>query len=98
VTAESGKSGAGVTTAPLNRSSVVLATADCSQTTIRDPHRPSRLGINIARHVGLNTRVQLIVNRAYGFHSASAAIALIMVALGPIELLLLHQRSMVPDP
>ena len=32
-----------------------------------------RLGINNARHEGLNRRVRFIVNRAYGFHSANAA-------------------------
>ncbi|HZW42800.1 MAG TPA: transposase [Dermatophilaceae bacterium] len=30
-----------------------------------------RLGINNARHEGLNRRVRLIINRAYGFHSAN---------------------------
>ena len=30
-----------------------------------------RLGVNNARHEGLNRRVRLIVNRAYGFHSAT---------------------------
>jgi len=34
-----------------------------------------RLGVNNARHEGLNRRVRLIINRAYGFHSASAALA-----------------------
>jgi len=38
-----------------------------------------RLGVNNARHEGLNRRVRLIINRAYGFHSANAALALIMV-------------------
>ncbi|MGH3447673.1 MAG: ISL3 family transposase, partial [Nocardioidaceae bacterium] len=33
-----------------------------------------RLGINNAQHEGLNRRVRLIVNRAYGFHSAHAAL------------------------
>jgi transposase len=28
-----------------------------------------RLGINNARHAGLNRRVRLIINRAYGFHT-----------------------------
>jgi transposase len=55
-----------------------------------------RLGINNARHEGLNRRVRLIINRAYGFHSAQAALALIMVTLGPIEHVLPHERA--PDP
>ena len=44
-----------------------------------------RLGITNARHEGLNRRVRLIVNRAYGFHSANAALGLIMLTLGPIN-------------
>jgi hypothetical protein len=32
-----------------------------------------RLGANNAQHEGLSRRVRLIVNRAYGFHSAKAA-------------------------
>ena len=44
-----------------------------------------RLGVGTARHEGLNRRVRLIINRAYGFHSANAALALIMVTLGPID-------------
>lgn len=56
------------------------------------------LGINNARHEGLNRRVRLIINRAYGFHSANAALALIMVTLGPIEHVLPHERRAVADP
>ena len=57
-----------------------------------------RLGVNNARHEGLNRRVRLIINRAYGFHSANAALALIMVTLGPIEHVLPHERTTGPDP
>jgi transposase len=57
-----------------------------------------RLGVNNARHEGLNRRVRLIVNRAYGFHSANAALALVMLTLGPIELLLPHERQQAADP
>jgi transposase len=56
-----------------------------------------RLSVNNARHEGLNRRVRLIVNRAYGFHSAGAALALIMVTLGPIEHVLPHERA-AADP
>lgn len=55
-----------------------------------------RLGVNNARHEGLNARVRLITKRAYGFHSAKAAIALIMLTLGPIEHVLPHERTSVP--
>lgn len=57
-----------------------------------------RLGVNNARHEGLNRRVRLIVNRAYGFHSANAALGLIMLTLGPIEHVLPHERAAAADP
>ena len=56
-----------------------------------------RLGVNNARHEGLNRRVRLIINRAYGFHSANAVLALIMVTLGPIKHVLPHKRLLVSD-
>ncbi|MDA8310830.1 MAG: hypothetical protein M0Z46_09485 [Actinomycetota bacterium] len=51
-----------------------------------------------ARREGLNRRVRLIVNRAYGFHSSNAALGLIMLTLGPIEHVLPHKRSRTVDP
>ncbi|MFZ5652817.1 MAG: ISL3 family transposase [Pseudomonadota bacterium] len=57
-----------------------------------------RLKINNARHEGLNRRVRLIVNRAYGFHSANAALGLVMLTLGPIDHVLPHERHPAPDP
>jgi transposase len=57
-----------------------------------------RLGVNNARHEGLNRRVRLIVNRAYGFHPANAALALIMITLGPIEHTVPHERQPTADP
>jgi transposase len=57
-----------------------------------------RLGVNNARHEGLNRRVRLIVNRAYGFHTAHAALALIMLTLGPIKHVLPHERQQTEDP
>ncbi len=56
-----------------------------------------RLGVNNARHEGLNRRVRLLINRAYGFHSAKAALALIMITVGPIEHVLPHERTPVPS-
>ena len=52
-----------------------------------------RLRINNGRAKGLNNHVRLITNRAYGFHSAQAALALVMLTCGPITLLLPHERS-----
>ena len=50
-----------------------------------------RLGINNARAEGLNNHVRLIIRRAYGFHSATAALALVMLSCGPITLRLPHE-------
>jgi transposase len=43
-----------------------------------------RLGINQGRTEALNNKVRLITRRAYGFHSATAALALVMLTCGPI--------------
>ncbi len=50
-----------------------------------------RLGINQGRTEALNNKVRLITRRAYGLHSAEAALALIMLTCGPITLHLPHQ-------
>jgi transposase len=50
-----------------------------------------RLGINQGRTEALNNKVRLIIRRAYGFHSAQAALALVMLTCGPITLHLPHQ-------
>ncbi|MGH3769864.1 MAG: transposase [Pseudonocardiaceae bacterium] len=38
------------------------------------------------RQEGLNDKVRLIIRRAYGFHSAQAALATVMLACGPVKL------------
>lgn len=43
-------------------------------------------GISNGRVEGLNNRVRLIVRRAFGFHSAQAALALVMLSCGPITI------------
>jgi transposase len=50
-----------------------------------------RLGINQGRTEALNNKVRLITRRAYGFHSAKAALALIILTCGPITLHLPHE-------
>ena len=50
-----------------------------------------RLGINQGRTEALNNKVRLITRRAYGFHSANAALALIILTCGPITLHLPHE-------
>ncbi len=57
------------------------------------------LGINNGRIEGLNNRVRLIVRRGFGFHTAQAALALVMLSCGPIQLHLPHERTPVrPHP
>jgi transposase len=50
-----------------------------------------RLQINQGRTEALNNKVRLITRRAYGFHSAKAALALVMLTCGPITLQLPHE-------
>ena len=45
-----------------------------------------RLGINQGRTEALNNKVRLITRRAYGFHSAKAALALVLLTCGPVTL------------
>ncbi len=51
-----------------------------------------RLKLSNARAEALNNKVKLIVRRAYGFHSAKAALALIHLTCGPVTLTLPHER------
>ena len=51
-----------------------------------------RLKLSNARAEALNNKVKLIVRRAYGFHSARAALALILLTCGPVTLTLPHER------
>jgi transposase len=52
-----------------------------------------RLKLSNARAEALNNKVKLIVRRAYGFHSANAALALVHLTCGPIALTLPHEHS-----
>jgi transposase len=52
-----------------------------------------RLKLSNARAEALNNKAKLIVRRAYGFHSANAALALVHLTCGPITLTLPHERS-----
>ena len=51
-----------------------------------------RLKLSNARAEALNNKAKLLVRRAYGFHSARAALALILLACGPVTLTLPHER------
>jgi len=52
-----------------------------------------RLGLSNARAEALNNKVKLIVRRAYGFHSARAALALVHLTCGPVTLTLPFERA-----
>jgi transposase len=61
-------------------------------------HRPGilaarRLKLSNARAEALNNKAKLIVRRAYGFHSANAALALIHLACGPVTLTLPYEQA-----
>jgi len=53
-----------------------------------------RLKLSNARAEALNNKAKLITRRAYGFHSAGAALALIHLTCGPITLPLPHEKSL----
>jgi hypothetical protein len=45
-----------------------------------------------------NTEVRFTVRLVYDFHSADAALALVLLGAGPIDLQLPHERTHVPAP
>ena len=49
-------------------------------------HAAVERGLANGRHEGLNNKVRLIIRRAYGFHSAENALAMIMLVCGPVTL------------
>jgi transposase len=53
-----------------------------------------RLKLSNARAEAMNNRVKLIVRRAYGFHSANAALALVHLTCGPVTLTLPHEQAL----
>jgi len=48
-------------------------------------------GLSNARVEAINTQIRMITRRAYGFHSANAALALVMLTCGPITIQPPHQ-------
>jgi transposase len=51
-----------------------------------------RLGLSNGRVEGRNATIRLLTRRAFGFHSAAAAGALVMLVCGPITLRLPHEK------
>jgi len=66
--------------------------------TIRKHHEgilaARRLGITNARAEAMNNTIKLIVRRAYGFHSARAALALVHLTCGHLTLTLPHEQKL----
>lgn len=54
-----------------------------------------RTGINNGRVEGLNCVVRLVIARARGFHTAEAALGLVMLTCGPITLSLPYENAMI---
>jgi transposase len=53
-------------------------------------------GLANGRHEGLNNKVRLIIRRAYGFHTAENALALILLTCGPVNLTLPYHTATHP--
>ena len=51
-----------------------------------------RLGLSNGRVEGRNATIRLITRRAYSFHTAAAAAALVMPCCGPLTLRLPHEK------
>lgn len=52
-----------------------------------------RLNLSNARAEALNNKVKLLVRHAYGFHSAKAALALVHLTCGPVNVTLSTERA-----
>jgi transposase len=50
------------------------------------------LGISNGRSEGLNRKARAITSRAYGFHTAKAVAAMILLCCGPVQIALPHQK------
>ncbi|MFF0283686.1 transposase, partial [Rhodococcus aetherivorans] len=53
-------------------------------------------GLTNGRHEGLNTKIRLVIRRAYGFHTAQNALALILLTCGPVALTLPYHTGSHP--
>ena len=51
------------------------------------------MNLSNARAEALNNKTKLLVRRAYGFHSAQAALALIYLTCGPVTLTLPNEHA-----
>ena len=54
---------------------------------------PPILCVGSGRDLPVRTKVRVILRRAYGFDSADAALAFVVLGAGPITLRLPHERA-----
>lgn len=59
-------------------------------------HAAVQRGLANGRHEGLNNKVRLIIRRAYGFHTAENALALVMLTCGPVTINLPYHTEAHP--
>lgn len=55
-------------------------------------HATVTTGLSNGRHEGLNNKIRTMTRRSYGFHTPKAALALIMLASGPVTINLPYQK------
>ncbi|MBB2997043.1 ISL3 family transposase [Paeniglutamicibacter cryotolerans] len=55
-------------------------------------HAAVSRGLSNGKHEGLNNKIRTMTRRSYGFHSPEAALALIMLACGPVEVRIPYQK------
>lgn len=58
----------------------------------RGIHAAVTRGLSNGRHEGLNNKIRTMTRRSYGFHTPGAALALIMLACGPVRIELPYQK------
>lgn len=59
---------------------------------IQGIHAAVTRGLSNGRHEGLNNKIRTMTRRSYGFHSPQAALALIMLACGPVNIKLPYHK------
>lgn len=55
-------------------------------------HAAVSRNLSNGRHEGLNNKIRTMTRRSYGFHTPEAALALIMLACGPVKIQLPYQK------
>uniref|UniRef100_UPI000484304A transposase n=1 Tax=Arthrobacter sp. H5 TaxID=1267973 RepID=UPI000484304A len=55
-------------------------------------HAAITRNLSNGRHEGLNNKIRTMTRRSYGFHTPQAALALITLACGPVNIKLTYQK------